>query len=261
MNLARLGWLYLRVGIMNEVQYRLNFFVQVLQSGVALATGLVALNVVFAYTDSLKGWTHTELLAVMGVHILVSGVIKSAIQPNMLRLMEEVRDGTLDFVLTKPEDAQALVSVREIRMWQMVDIVLGLIVLLAAITQLGQAIGVAEALMFVVALLAGVLMIYSFWLVLTTGAFWVVRMDHIIELFQGIYQAGRWPVGIYPNALRLSLTFLVPIAFAVTVPAEALTKRLTAPTLVGAVVLAAVLLTVSRLVWKVGLRRYSGASA
>ncbi len=261
MNLLRLAWLYFRVGVMNEVQYRLNFFVQVLQSGVALATGLIALNVVFAYTDTLKGWTHAELLAVMGVHILMSGIIKSAIQPNMLRLMEDVRQGTLDFVLTKPEDAQALISVREVRMWQMVDVVVGVIVLLTAITQLGRAIGLVEALMFGTALVAGALMIYSFWLMLTTGAFWVVRMDHVIELFQGIYQAGRWPIGIYPNALRLSLTFLVPVAFAVTVPAEALTKRLTLPTLAGAIALAVVLLSASRLVWKVGLRQYTGASA
>ncbi len=261
MNLLRLVWLYFRIGVMNEVQYRVNFFVQVLQSAVALATGLVALALVFRYTDTLVGWSHAELLAVMGVHILVSGIIKSGIQPNMLRLVEEVREGTLDFVLTKPEDAQVMVSVREIRLWQMVDILLGLMVVLAAVAQLGRSIGLRETLMFVTALVLGALMIYSFWLMLTTGAFWVVRMDHLLELFQGIYQAGRWPVGIYPDALRLGLTFLVPVGFAVTVPAEALTARLTLQTLLEAALLAAVMLAVSRWVWKIGLRHYTGASA
>jgi ABC-2 type transport system permease protein len=83
----------------------------------------------------------------------------------------------------------------------------------------------------------------------------------VIELFQGIYQAGRWPVGIYPNWLRTELTFLVPVAFAVTVPAEALTARLTWQTLLGAAGLATFLLVLSRWVWKTGLRHYSGASA
>lgn len=261
MNVARLAWIYLRVGIMNEVQYRLNFFIQILQSGIALATGLVVLNVVFSYTDSLKGWTYPELLAVMGVHILVSGIIKSLIQPNMVRILEGVRDGTMDFVLTKPEDSQLIVSVREVRLWQMVDFVLGAIVLITGVTQLHRTIGWDAAVAFGIALIAGALMIYSFWLIITTGAFWVVRMDHVIELFQGIYQAGRVPVDVYPRALRLSLTFLVPVAFAVTVPAQALTSRLTVGTLVGTVLLAAALLIVSRWVWKFGLRHYSGASA
>ena len=46
------------------------------------------------------------------------------------------------------------------------------------------------------------------------------------ELFDGVYLTGRFPVGIYPTWLRLSVTFLVPIGFAITVPAEAVTSRL-----------------------------------
>lgn len=45
-------------------------------------------------------------------------------------------------------------------------------------------------------------------------------------MLDGICQAGRWPVGIYPIWLRMGLTFIVPLAFAVTVPAEAVSGRL-----------------------------------
>jgi len=57
------------------------------------------------------------------------------------------------------------------------------------------------------------------------------------------------------------LTFLVPVAFAVTVPAEALTGRLTSWTLPGALALTVFLLVISRLIWMRGLRSYTGASA
>ena len=72
---------------------------------------------------------------------------------------------------------------------------------------------------------------------------------------------GRWPVTIYPGWHRVSLTFLVPLAFAVTVPAEALTGRLTIETLGLAAVFAAALLVVTRWFFRFGLRNYSGASA
>jgi len=261
MNALRLMWLYFRVSAMNELQYRVNFFVQLLQSLLTLGTGLIGLSLVFSYTTQLGGWSRPELLAVMGVHILMGGLIRTTIQPNMERLMNDVQEGTLDFALTKPEDAQLIVSVREVRIWQTVDVLMGVLVLLLAITQLQTSIGLVQAISFFIALLLGGLMIYSFWLILTTGAFWVVRVDNILELFQGVYQAGRWPIGIYPTWLRTSLTFLVPVAFAVTVPAEALTSRLTAQTLLGATVLAIILLTLARWVWRTGLRAYSGASA
>ncbi len=54
----------------------------------------------------------------------------------MTRLMEDIRGGTFDFVLTKPEDAQVLSSVRECQDWRIVDIVIGAIVLGTAVAQL-----------------------------------------------------------------------------------------------------------------------------
>jgi ABC-2 type transport system permease protein len=246
---------------MNELQYRANFAAQLIQSSVAVGTGLAVLALVFAQTPSLGGWSQPELLAVMGVHTLMAGVIGAFIQPNMQRLMSDVRDGTLDFVLTKPQDGQILVSVREVRIWEVTNVLVGLVVIAVAVVQMGDRTGPLEAAAFAIALVLGASMIYCFWLILTIGAFWIVRMDELHELFEGLYQSGRWPVGIYPGWLRISLTFLVPIAFAVTVPAEALAGRLTSGTLALAFGFALVLLLVTRWLWQVGVRHYSGASA
>ncbi len=177
------------------------------------------------------------------------------------RRTQEIRQGTFDFILTKPEDIQVLSSVREVKIWQAVDVLVGVVILGYAISQLQSTIGLLEAIAFGVALVLGGVMIYCFWLILTTIAFWIVRVDEIAELFEGVYQTGRWPVTIYPGWMRTSLTFLVPIAFAVTVPAQALTGRLTPETMVEAIVFAAILLVVTRIFFRIGLRRYAGASA
>jgi ABC-2 type transport system permease protein len=252
---------YLRIGILNELQYRVNFFVQMGQSLVSLATGLISLWLVFSHTSELNGWTRPELLAVMGIHILMGGIIQAAIQPNMGRLMEEIQMGTLDYTLTKPGDAQALVSIREFRLWQLSDVLVGFIVLFVAVYQYQGAVGVWQALAFIAALAMGAVLVYCFWLMLTTTAFWIVRVDEMVNLFQGIYAAGRYPVGIYPRWLQTGLTFLVPVAFAVTVPASALTSRLTPLTLLGTLGLTLLFVVLARVVWRLGLKNYSGASA
>ena len=191
----------------------------------------------------------------------MGGLVKAYVQPNMTRLIDDVREGKLDFALTRPEDAQVLVSVREVRIWQLVDVVSGLVVLSVGVSRLSLGIGAAEVAAFAVALVLGAVLIYCFWLALATAAFWVVNMWHAVELFDGVFQTGRWPVGIYPGWLRYSVTFLVPVAFAVTVPAEALTSRLDWQTLLFAAVFAVFLFVASRWFWRFGLRRYSGASA
>ena len=93
MTTLRVALLHLRVGIMNDLQYRVNFALQVLQSLLALFTGLVVFALVYSHTTELNGWSQDELLAVLGVQILMGGVIRAVIQPNMMRFTEDVRDG------------------------------------------------------------------------------------------------------------------------------------------------------------------------
>ena len=150
---------------------------------------------------------------------------------------------------------------REVRIWRAVDLLIGAVVLGVAVARLQAPLGVTDALGFAVALLLGAVMLYCFWLVLATGAFWFVRIEFIVELFEGVYQAGRWPISVYPDWLRLGFTFLVPLAFAITVPAEGLTSRLDAPTLAAAAAFTAFLVALTRWLWRTALRRYSGASA
>jgi len=261
MRALRLAGLYLRLGALNEMQYRANFLVAIFQAGLAVAVGLAVLALVYSHTPSLNGWTHSELMIVLGVQILLGGVIHAVIQPNMQQLMDEVRDGKLDFALTKPEDAQVIVSFRALRLWQFTEVISGACVIGVGVSRLEEGVGPWDALAFLVLLLVGALLIYCFWLALATGAFWLVNTWFLSEMFEGIYQVGRWPIGIYPGWLRYSMTWLVPIGFAVTVPAQAVTNRLGWTTAVVAFVFAAGLTYATRRFWRFGLSRYSGASA
>jgi ABC-2 type transport system permease protein len=257
----RLGWIHLRIGVLNEMQYRANFFVQLVQSTVAVATGLIALAVIFDHTSDLNGWTRPELLVVMGVFTMVGGLIGFAIEPNMGRVLSDIHQGTFDFVLTKPADSQLLSSVRQFHLWRLVDAGVGLGVIVWGLIRLEGSLSVADLAGFALTLVAGMILIYCLWLIVTAGAFWIVRMDEVHDLFMGLYRAGQYPVTVYPMGLRLILTYLVPIGFAVTVPAESLTGRLTWERLVATVLFVAVALVITRLIWKAGTRHYSGASS
>jgi ABC-2 type transport system permease protein len=252
---------FFRVNVISELAYGVNFIWQLFQSLLSLAIALAGLGVIFSYTDTLGGWGPDEVLGLVGVYFLVGGIIGLLIQPGMEQFIQSVRDGTLDFTLTKPEDAQLLVSIQKVEIWKLIDIVLGFGVLGFALVRLGEKLGGWQAAEFLAMLMAGGVIIYSFWLILATLSFWFVRVENILVIFQSIYEAGRWPISLYPGWLRFGLTFIVPVAFATTIPAEALTGRLNWETLLGSLAAAAVLFAISRIFWKTGLRHYSGTSA
>jgi ABC-2 type transport system permease protein len=257
----RVAWVHLRVVLMNEFQYRANFFVQLLESVVLAGTALIALSVIFDHTADLNGWTRPQLLIVMGVYAAAGGLIGFAIEPNMQRLLGDVHMGTFDYVLTKPVDSQLLASVRQFNLWRLIDVLIGLGVVTWGVAGLERRVGAGDVAAFLFTLAVGMMLVYCLWLMITAASFWFVRMNEAQDLFTGMYRAGQYPVTVYPTWLRLVMLYLVPIGFAVTVPAETLTGRLTGTRVLASIAFLAGVLALTRLVWRTGTRRYSGASA
>jgi ABC-2 type transport system permease protein len=253
---------YIKLGALNAVQYRANFLFDLIGAATYLASVLLTLGLIFRQTNSVNGWSADELIALVGIQILVGGVVGLVIRPSMQQLMENIRLGTLDFMLTKPADSQLLASVQQVNFGALAEVAVGLAVIVIALVRLGATIGALDAIAFVVLILAGLVVVTCFLTLLSTFSFWFVRLDNILVIFQSAFsEAGRWPIGIYPGWLRISLTFLIPIAFAVTVPAESLTGRLTGWTLLATLALTAGFVVVTRWFWRFGLKRYTGASA
>ena len=259
--MLRLMAVFFRLGMLNELAYRANFWVQTFESLINAIMVLGAVGVVFSQTNTLGDWMVWELTALCGVYFIMLGGINMILSPSLSQFIDDVRQGTLDFTLTKPEDAQLLVSISRVQMWKLLDVMLGIGVVGYAVRQLGDQISWTDASLFGVSLLLGGIIVYSFWIMLATLAFWFIRVENIFFIFWSMYNAGRWPVTIYPGWLKWILTAIVPIAFAVTVPAEAIAGRLSIDTLWLAVGLAGVLLVASRQVWKFGGKHYAGASA
>ncbi len=177
MNTLKLLFTFFRISVLNETAYRVNFFIQLFQSILELGSALAGLAVIFSYTTALGGWRPDEMLALVGVYFLIGGVISLVIQPGMSALINSVRDGTLDFTLTKPEDAQLLVSIQRVAVFSLIDLLMGLGVLIAALIRLREAIGGWQAAAFIGMLGAGCIIVYSFWLILASLAFWLVRVE------------------------------------------------------------------------------------
>lgn len=253
---------YVRLGALNVMQYRGEFFIAVINAAITLITQLLGLAVIFGRTATLDGWTPAGLLALIGVHFFLSGVIGLVIQPSLEQLMEGIRLGTFDFTLTKPADSQLLASVQTVSPARLVDVLVGLGIVGYACVRLGTTIPPLQWLAFCVTLVFGVLIVYSFLMLLGTCAFWFVKLDNILVVFSSVFgQAGRWPITIFPGWMRIVLTFVIPVGFAVTVPAQALASGLDLVTL-GSTALVAVLFFVGcRLFWRYAIRHYTGASA
>ena len=258
---AHIAGVHLRVTAHNELQYRSNFFLQLLQSAWQIIGGLVVVALVYSKTPELNGWRRGELLAAVGVFTMIGGLLRAVVYPPLQQMMDDVAQGDFDHTLTQPADAQLLMSVRGIDIWQLTDVAVGAVIVAVAIPDLPSGIGAADGAAFVALLAAGAAITYWMWLMLSCLVFWVTSLPWMGNLVHYVTRAAQYPISIYPTWLRVSMTVIVPLGIAVTAPAEAITSRLSWVTAASAVAVAAGLGISSRWLWRRALRRYSGASA
>ncbi len=253
--------LFARNSLQVVLEYRANFVVACFQSSFWLIWGIIGTLVFFRFTGTLGGWTLAQVLLVVGMFRIFEGIIDGVMRPNITRIVEHIQKGTLDFVLLKPVDSQFMASLRELNLLTLPDFVVGIALIGYGLWMQRLVPGPRELLGFALLLVCGAVIAYSLWMLLTTTAFWLVRIENVTEVLTAVYETGRYPVSAFGTGLRIALTFVIPIAFMTTFPAAALLGTLEAIYFGVAPVMALLLLLAARTFWRHALRSYTSASS
>lgn len=261
MGIFKLLTTLLKLNIQQELAYRADTLINIALSLMWLGWELLSLTIIFSNTDRLGGWGPGELLALLGVWRLVNTLLAAIIWPNTERFNASVRDGSLDYTLLMPVNSLILVSLTRIVIWRAWDIVLAVGLIVWGLGLSGAGVAPLNLLSFLALVVTGVIVIYSLWIVLIACTFWFVKFDNNVTILQALMDAGRYPATVYPLWLRLLITFVIPIAVATTVPLQALRGDLAWWQILLFLGVGLASLWVALLVWRAGVKRYSGASS
>jgi ABC-2 type transport system permease protein len=154
-----------------------------------------------------------------------------------------------------------LVSFSRITVWRLADLVIAIVLIAVGVNMAGEITTPLNILMFTLLTISGSLVIYSLWIVLIAFTFWFTKFDNNVTILQALTDTGRYPVTVYPWWLRVIVTYIVPIGLATTVPVQALRGELTGWNVLVFLGVSAIAFFIASRVWKVGVKRYSGASS
>ncbi len=257
----RLLGTFARVSVQNDAAYRLDFLLKVGFALLHLASELMGVWVIYSNTRALNGWGVWEALTLLGVYRAMVGAIRIFVAPNMRQTMEDIRTGTLDYVLLRPVGSQFLASCRRIVLLEVLDVVLGIGLAAFAAGRLTGRLPIERVALFILMLSLAIMMVYSVWLVLATLSFWFTKVANIEMVFWNVFEVARYPVAIYPPPLRWIFTYAVPVAFITSVPAQSFFGQVPLTAVLTACVLAPATMLAASMFWRYGVRHYSGASA
>lgn len=245
-----------------EMEYRTNFIIATLTSLLGLVGAIFTLSLFYQEDYAFAGWSWQEAMLVLGFYTVLEGVSASFLAPNLSRIVNHVRDGTLDFVLLKPIDSQFWLSLRNCSPWGLSSMMVGVAMIIYGGTQRQpDPLPLYAYLQGIIPAMLGIVVLYSIWFVLGATTIWFVKIYNATEALRAVLEAGRFPIQGYVGVWRSVLTFVIPVAFMTTVPAEAMLGRATWSWMVAAALLAVGLFTASRLFWRFALRYYTSASS
>ncbi|ALF11142.1 ABC transporter permease [Parageobacillus thermoglucosidasius] len=252
---------FFRACFVEELEYRSEFLGNLISSFFGIGIAVLTVNIFFYQTDQLGGWTYADVLVLLGVFNTLRGMIDFALRPNMPRLLEHVRRGTLDYILTKPVDSMFYVSFRHLVFWRLIDVLLGLGVIGYGLMVKRYIPSLFDVLIFLITIAASFVLIYSLWMMLMTTSFWVIRIDDLSFIFDSFFETARFPIGMYRGLVRIVLTYVLPAAVITNMPALSLLGKWNMATAFIAVLLALVFLWLARRFWRFALRFYTSASS
>jgi ABC-2 type transport system permease protein len=251
--------LFWSTAIIAEMEYRINFVLAALTSIGNLAGSLFGLFLFYRQGYTFTGWSWDAALIVLGIFTLLQGFSSTFLAPNLNRIVRHVQEGTLDFVLLKPIRSQFWLSTHTISPWGLPDLIFGCIIIFYAGQHLG--LGIDKYLFSILPLFCSLVILYSLWFMLGSTTIWFVKISNVTEVLRGLLEAGRYPIAAYPTAYRVFFTFVIPVAFLTTIPAQAMLGESQLIWLIGSVILSIVLFLISTWFWRFALRFYTSASS
>ena len=256
LKVLRLFW---SAAIAAEMEYRINFIISAFSSLGNLVGSIFGLFLFYRTGYTFTGWSWDAALVVLGIFTLLQGFSATFLAPNLNRIVRHVQEGTLDFVLLKPIRSQFWLSIHTLSLWGIPDLILGLLIIGYAGRKLN--LGIDKYLLTIFPLACGLVILYSLWFILGATSIWFVKIYNVTEVLRGFLDAGGYPITAYPAAYRFFFTFIVPVTFLTTVPAQSLLGQIQFTWWLGAGFLAIVLFFISTQFWRFALRFYTSASS
>jgi ABC-2 type transport system permease protein len=255
---ANLYWHFLIQRLKTLMEYRASFILGASSTIVWQASSIAAVWVVMQQVPSLNGWNYDEVLLVYGL-VTLSKSINHMFADNLWTLGRVyIRSGGFDRFLVRPIDPLFHLLADRFCQDGVGNFLVGLALVIRSTNALDIAWTPSKLAMLVVGVISGGLIFIALNLITCVTAFWIVDSVPVTRLVFDNHLFAQYPLTIYPRAIGILLTWLIPYGFASFYPASYLLERDFGSLAWLGPFVAAILLFIGYRFWQTGLKYYSG---
>ena len=213
-----------RIAFSTATAYRASFVLSSLITLVGnLAFPLITV-LIYGAGASFPGWSAYEVLLIQSVVTLSSGFSGLALGAVTFVTMDHVREGTFETVLLKPMHPLLFIVLTTFEP-ENIGLILGGGVIFGIAAAQCVTWSFSSVVSFLVLFIAGFLVMAGISLIMAATSFKWVGNSRLPEIASSVENFGRYPLRIFPVAVRSIVTFVIPVAMVGYYPAQALLGR------------------------------------
>jgi len=210
-----LYWRLVGVQIRAQLQYRTNFWFDVITAGMMTIISFGSLALIIQRFGSIAGWSLAELAFLYGMVEAAFGVMDmlfSGFDPGTFG--RQVRLGLLDQLMLRPVDVVLQIFSSDLALRRLGRITQGAFVFILAIYWLDISWTLPKVLYLPLVFFSMVCFFGGLFVIGSAVTFWTVDSIEVMNIFTyGGAEMMSYPMNIYSNWMRRVFTYIIPAIF------------------------------------------------
>ncbi len=254
----------IKMALLTIIEYPSNILGWLISNPIQFILGFATIKFVVEQFGEINGWDYGQLAFLYGISV-ISHALSMIFFVQGWFMGFFVIEGEFDRFLTRPLSVLYQFFFTNINVFGLTDLVPGILVFIYGCNKTGFSFTAANIIGIIVMLIGAVLIRGGIYILLGSTSLWTKSANDFGQYTQEIFdKTTMYPLSMYPEALQLILTFIIPIGWVSFYPASELLGIETAFSAGGLGVWITLfagiaVMLIAGAVFKAGMKRYESA--
>lgn len=219
-------------------------------------------KIIFLNINTLKGWRFEDMLLLYGVDMFIWGVFMTIFFDSLYdEFRDSVRWGRIDTKLIQPVNPRISLSLGSIDVPGFFNIMVSVLFIIIVLSSYNFTISIEGFFLSIVLAINGVLVLYNFLFFIYTIQFFALDFQSGENIFWDLKDVSNKPTNIFPKVIQIIIFTFLPAGIVAFIPFEAFIGKISLSSCLIAVIVNLLFLVGTQILFKNGLKKYSGVSS
>lgn len=253
---------FLQQYIKSLIEYRADFILGLIGFILVQGASIVFIKLIFNSIPNLSGWSFYEILFIYGFAQIPRG-IDHIFTDNLWMLSGSIIvNGNFDRYLIRPLNPLFQIIAERFQPDGFGELIIGIILVSTSYSNLNMSFTFEKAMLFLFAIICASFIYTAIKLAVASIAFWIKFAQSYLFMAYQLSNFAKYPMGIYSNAIKGVLTFVIPFAFTGYYPgAYFLGKESLFMGVILTFLVAVISMLIAYAVWLAGIKTYESSGS